>query len=170
MNRVGEFEKVSFEQFLRAMKDEFGTTDKEAREIYDHIQLPSRSTSGSAGYDFRSPFGFILRPGDSIKIPTGIRVKIKDGWWLCCAPRSGLGTKFRMQFDNTIGVIDSDYYHADNEGHIYSKITNDGHDGLDLSVAAGDRFMQGIFLPYGVTYSDAANGVRNGGLGSTGTN
>ena len=168
MQKVGNFEKVSFEQFATAMKEEFGIGEAEAKMMYDLIDLPVRATTGSAGYDFKSPINFTLAPGSSVKIPTGIRVKIDEGWWLCCAPRSGLGCKYRMQLDNTIGVVDSDYYNSDNEGHIYAKITNDSKENKDLVVWMGDRFMQTIFIPYGITYSDAAEGVRNGGWGSTG--
>ena len=168
MQKVGNFEKVSFEQFAAAMKEEFGVGEAEAKMMYDLIELPARATTGSAGYDFRSPVSFTLAPGTSVKIPTGIRAKIDDGWWLCCAPRSGLGFKYRMQLDNTIGVVDSDYYNSDNEGHIFAKVTNDSRSGKDLVVVAGDSFIQAIFIPYGITYSDAAEGVRNGGWGSTG--
>ena len=150
MNRVGEFEKVSFEQF------------------YDDIPLPSRATTGSAGYDFKAPFAFALEPGETIKIPTGIRVRIESGWWLGCLPRSGLGFKYRLQLNNTMGVIDSDYYYSDNEGHIFAKVTNDSKEGKAINVNRGDGFIQAIFLPYGTTYSDNADGVRNGGMGSTG--
>lgn len=171
MNRVGEFEKVSFEQFSAAMKEELysqGNYEDEIRDLYDAIKVPVRSTSGSAGYDFVSPVSFHLSPGESIKIPTGIRCRIDEGWWLGCFPRSGLGFKYRLQLDNTIGVIDSDYYHSGNEGHIFAKLTNDGKAGKPISISAGDRFMQGIFIPYGITYSDEAYGVRDGGFGSTG--
>ena len=102
-------------------------------------------------------------------MPTGIRVKIDEGWWLGCLPRSGLGFKYRMQLNNTMGVIDSDYYHSDNEGHIFAKITNDSNEGKELEIKAGDGFLQAIFIPYGITYSDNADGVRNGGMGSTDT-
>lgn len=168
--RVGEFEKVSYANFYEAIKPflcavggfDIALIDKR----YNDLELPTRSTSGSAGYDFKAPFDFTLAPGESIKLPTGIRVKISDGWWLACIPRSGLGFKYRVQLDNTIGVIDSDYYNSDNEGHIFAKITNDGKK-KTVTVKAGDAFMQGIFLPYGLTYSDTATGVRNGGMGST---
>ena len=177
MNRVGEFEKVSFEQFYEAMKAEFYEEQKmtpgllldiehSLKAIWEDVQLPSRATSGSAGYDFKAPFSFSLRAGDTIKIPTGIRVKIDDGWWLACLPRSGLGFKYRVALANTCGVIDSDYYHSDNEGHIFVKLVNNGD--KDLSVGAGDGFMQALFLPYGITHSDSASAVRNGGMGSTG--
>lgn len=82
-------------------------------------------------------------------------------------PRSGLGFKYRMQLNNTVGIIDSDYFYSDNEGHIFAKITNDSNEGKALEVAAGSGFMQGIFLQYGITEDDEADGVRNGGFGST---
>ena len=67
-----------------------------------------------------------------------------------------------------MGIIDSDYYNSDNEGHIFAKITNDSNEGKTLELKAGEGFMQGIFLEYGITQDDEADGVRNGGFGSTG--
>ena len=177
MNRVGEFEKVSFEQFYTGLIDSFGTTwvaaggkqlKEELQRYWQELALPKRATAGSAGYDFTAPFTFTIEPGKTIKIPTGIRVKIEDGWFLACVPRSSLGFKYRMQLNNTVGVIDSDYYYSNNEGHIFAKITNDSKEGKTLSVERGDSFMQAIFLPYGITVSDDAQAVRNGGMGSTG--
>lgn len=177
MNRVGEFEKVSYDQFLDAFTDEFFDGKKLShnyqdvvRDMWERIELPRRATSGSAGYDFKAPFMFELKPGETVKIPTGIRVKIDDGWWLGCLPRSGLGFKYRLQLDNTMGVIDSDYYYSDNEGHIFAKITNDSKSGKSAVVERGVSFMQAIFIPYGITHSDNATGVRNGGMGSTDAN
>ena len=82
-------------------------------------------------------------------------------------PRSGLGFKYRLQLDNTIGIIDEDYAQSDNEGHIFLKITNDSRDGKTLELNKGDRFAQGILIPFGVVEDDNANGIRNGGMGST---
>lgn len=36
-----------------------------------------------------------------------------------------------------------------------------------LVAKMGSGFVQAIFIPYGITYSDDATGVRNGGIGST---
>ena len=55
MQKVGNFEKVSFEQFASAMKEEFGIGEAKAKMMYDLIDLPVRATAGSAGYDFKSP-------------------------------------------------------------------------------------------------------------------
>jgi len=164
MKRIAKFEKVSEKQFSQGFADSFG---KNPGNEYSEIKLPLRATSGSAGYDFFSPVDFTLSPGESIKIPTGIRAKINEGWVLKIYPRSGLGFKFRLQLNNTVGIIDSDYYYSDNEGHIFIKITNDSKEGKTVSVKKGEGFAQGIFLEYGITEDDDATEIRNGGFGST---
>ena len=119
------------------------------------------------GYDFFAPVEVTLEPGETVKIPTGIRVEMEQDWVLKCYPRSGLGFKYRLQLNNTVGIIDSDYFYSDNEGHIFAKLTNDTNEGKTLVIPAGTGFMQGIFVEYGITVDDAAEGVRNGGFGST---
>ena len=155
MKRIAKFEKVSLSQYLLD-----GT-----KEDYEQITLPRRATSGSAGYDFFAPFDFSLASGETIKIPTGIRAKIEDGWVLKIYPRSSLGFKYRLSLNNTVGIIDSDYYFADNEGHIFIKMTNCGD--KPLSIEKGKAFAQGIFLEYGITYDDEVSASRTGGMGST---
>ena len=133
----------------------------------ENIKLPRRATAGSAGYDFFAPVRLILAPGETIKIPTGIRVEMEPEWVLKCYPRSGLGFKYRLQLNNTVGVIDSDYFYSDNEGHMFSKITNDTNEEKTIDIAQGEGFMQGIFVEYGITLDDDVTDVRNGGFGST---
>lgn len=169
--QVGRFEKVSYEQYAKAMCDalslDYELNKGKFADAYKALELPTRATSGSAGYDFHSTCEVCLQPGDTVKIPTGIRAKIDDGWFLMVVPRSSLGFKYRMQLANTVGVVDRDYADSDNEGHIFAKITNDSKDGKILKFGFNDRFCQGIFLPYGVTYDDNVTAVRNGGMGST---
>ncbi len=161
MQKIAKFEKVSFEQFSESFSGE------DVKKIYDEISLPRRATSGSAGYDFFLTKDLILVPGQTALIPTGIRVRIQEGWMLQLYPRSGLGFKFRLQLNNTVGIIDSDYYFSKNEGHIFCKITNDSKDNKTVELKRGDAFCQGIFVPYGITEDDCASGVRDGGFGST---
>lgn len=168
MKRVAKFHKVSYERYLEDWKNLFGDEREHVvKEQYDNIQLPKRATKGSAGYDFFSPQHFSLEPGKTITIPTGIRVEMEEGWVLKCYPRSGLGFKFRLQLNNTVGIIDSDYFYSDNEGHIFVKMTNASNEGKIVNVNEGVAFMQGIFVEYGITYDDDVEEIRNGGLGST---
>ena len=141
--------------------------EREIRDIYEAIKLPVRATRGSAGYDFFAPLSLSIAPGRTVKVPTGIRVEMQENWVLKCYPRSGLGFKYRLQLNNTVGIIDSDYFYSDNEGHIFAKITNDTNEGKTVEIEAGTGFMQGIFVEYGITMDDEVSTVRNGGLGST---
>lgn len=166
MNRIAKFEKVSLKQFKADYEACFGTCEG-AEEAYDKIKLPVRATSGSAGYDIVSPVDIKLFEGEWMKVPTGLRVKIDDGWVLLILPKSGLGTKHRLQLDNTCGVIDSDYYGADNEGHIMISLSCDSHFDKAAEVSAGKAFVQAIFVPFGITSDDDAGGQRTGGFGST---
>jgi dUTP pyrophosphatase len=165
MKRIAKFEKVSFEQFQSGFNNLFSV--EELKEIYEELPLPKRATKGSAGYDFFAPFDITLAPGQTIKIPTGIRAKMEDNWVLKLYPRSGLGFKFRLQLNNTVGIIDSDYYYSSNEGHIFAKITNDSNEGKTVSIKKFTGFIQGIFLEYGITYDDEVEEIRDGGFGST---
>lgn len=167
MERIAAFEKVSFEQFEKDFSKNFPQVN-DVKSVYDSIKLPQRATAGSAGYDFYAPVELNLKKGESLLIPTGIRSKINNGWVLKIYPRSGLGFKHRVQLDNTVGIIDADYYNSSNEGHIMIKLSCDAHDdGHTVTVNAGDGFAQGIFLQFGITLDDQASGVRNGGFGST---
>ena len=168
MLKVAKFEKVSLKQFENDYLNSFPElTLNNIRLIYARIKMPSRATSGSAGYDFYAPFDIELAPGETIKVPTGIRVKIEDGWVLTLYPRSGLGFKYRLQLNNTVGVIDADYYGSSNEGHIYVKLTNDSNENKRVSIKEGEGIVQGIFLPFGITEDDNATAIRDGGFGST---
>ena len=167
MNRIATFEKVSETRFIADWLDTFGGEEAEAKKIYEELKLPKRATKGSAGYDFYSPLAFTLKPGETIKIPTGIRASMREDYVLMVFPRSGLGFKFRLQLNNTVGIIDSDYYESDNEGHIFIKLTNDSNEGKVMELATGSGFAQGIFLPFGITEDDEVTELRTGGFGST---
>lgn len=167
MKKIARFEKVSVDRFVNDYMDSFGVSEECALEVYESLKKPHRATVGSAGYDFYAPCDFTLAPGETIKIPTGIRCYIYEGWVLQIFPRSGLGFKYRLQLNNTVGIIDSDYYGSDNEGHIFIKITNDSNENKTLSVKKGEGFAQGIFLEYGICEDDDTCEIRNGGFGST---
>ncbi len=166
-NIVGRFEKVSKEQFVKDWLKTCGGTEADALEIYEKIQLPRRATKGSAGYDFFAPCDIILPGQKTCLVPTGIRVEMIDSYVLLLFPRSSLGFKYRMQLDNSVGVIDSDYYHADNEGHIFLKFTNDSKQEKTIEVKAGQGLAQGIFIPFGIVEEEEVTTMRTGGFGST---
>ena len=157
---IAKFTRVSEAQYAEAMGDR-------KRMPLSEIPLPRRATAGSAGYDFISPMDVTVPAGGAALIPTGIRAEMENGWVLLLFPRSSLGFRYALRLSNTAGVIDSDYAFAKNEGHIMVKLRNplDG----PVVIRQGERFCQGIFLPYGTAEEDAGElGPRSGGMGSTG--
>ena len=161
------FERVSFNEFCRTA--ESGTmvplpSQETLRELWEGIRLPCRATSGSAGYDFFLPYAVDVQPGYPLVVPTGIRCHMPAGVFLALLPKSGLGFKHGVRLRNSTGIVDEDFYFSANEGHIMGSLTTEE----PLYLPAGAKFMQGIFLPYMVTADDHANGLRDGGFGSTG--
>lgn len=155
------FTKISEEQFYKDY------ADNEIVDYYD-IRIPQRATKCSAGYDFYAPFNITMYPGDTIKIPTGIRVELDDDKVLICAPRSGLGFKYGLELCNTIGVVDADYSGSDNEGHIWVELHYPTHvSNKVLNIEKGEAMFQGIILPYFKVEDDNTETIRNGGQGST---
>lgn len=156
---IARFERVSPSRYLEAL---------EGRPGLNHaaLPLPRRATEGSAGYDFVSPVDVALAPGEAATIPTGIRARMAPGWVLLLFPRSSLGFRHQLRLANTTGIIDSDYYHADNEGHILVRVINGGDH--PITISRGERFCQGVFLPYGLAEEQDAPDKRRGGFGSTG--
>ena len=158
MERVAKFGLVSRKQYVT-------DAGEDKAPAYDFIRLPQRATQYSAGYDFFAPYDVLLPAGGSAVVKTGVRVFIKPGWALMIYPRSGLGFRLGLHLANTVGVIDGDYFFADNEGHIMIKLVNPGKN--SITIQAGVAFAQGVFTQYGITEDDCQTEERHGGFGST---
>lgn len=150
-----KFLKVSCEQFRP-----YGS-----EKTYQNIKMPRRATVASAGYDFFAPTDLDIAPNETITVATGIRALMPQDWCLMIFPRSGLGFKYRLKLNNTVGIIDADYAQSDNEGHIFVRMTNESD--KPLHIERGNAFAQGIFVHYLLTEDDDTTDLRNGGLGST---
>jgi len=160
------FEKISYDNWKEWFDNNTDTfTEKEIINFYNNIQLPKASSQYAAGHDFYCPIPIYVS-STPILIPTGIRWVTEEGDLdkvLIIAPRSGLGVKFGLRLRNTIGIIDADYCLSNNEGHIMASVSAE----KEFFLGDGDRFVQGIVLPY-YRCGEASNQIRNGGFGSTG--
>lgn len=156
---------MTIARFLHVSAEQYAASVLPGALPVSDIPLPRRATAGSAGYDFICPAEVTLAPGEALTIPTGVRCEMQPGWVLLLFPRSGLGFKHQVHLANTVGVIDADYFHAANEGHIMVRIVNGPR---PLTIARGERFCQGVFLPHGLAEEDAVLTDREGGFGSTG--
>ncbi|MBQ8160488.1 MAG: deoxyuridine 5'-triphosphate nucleotidohydrolase [Clostridia bacterium] len=157
---IARFERVSEGQYQKDTEGFPCAMDLQS------IPLPRRATAGSAGYDFVVPVDVTIPPGKTVLVPTGIRACIERGWMLMICPRSSLGRKWGLSLANTMGIIDSDYYGADNEGHILLALRHQMD--TEVVIRKGERICQGIFLPVGLAEEEENGKVRTGGYGSTG--
>ena len=155
-----KFEKISFEQFVKDVKDD--------RMLYDSMELPKRSTKSSAGYDIRSVEEGVVKVGEAKAFKTGLKVCMNPDEVLYLYSRSGHGYKYNVCLMNSVGVIDSDFYNnPDNEGHFQVKLLNLGEN--DFEVKVGDKIAQGVFMKYlTVDDEEEIKSKRKSGLGSTG--
>ena len=153
------FEKISFEQFKKDICDDL--------DLYNSYNIPKRSTKSSAGYDFEAINDFIIKPGEIMKIPLGIKANMNEGEVLFLIVRSSQGFKYNVRMCNQVGVIDKDYYNnLDNEGHMWIKLEN--HGDKDYTVNKGDKIIQGIFVSFlTVDNEEKIENIRTSGIGST---
>lgn len=157
-----KFEKVSYQEFKKYTNGHMHCGADE----YDHIIMPARKTSGSAGYDICSPVNITIPGGCSRTIPTGLKVEIDEGWCMFMFIRSSKAFDKGLELQTGVSVIDSDYFGSKkNEGHIVIGVRNTST--RPILIAAGEAIVQGVFAIYGKTVDDNATGKRTGGIGST---
>lgn len=134
----------------------------------EDIALPKRATSLSAGYDLASIEVVTINPGEIMLVPTGLRVKMLKNEVMLVFPRSSLAIKRGLMMSNSVGVIDADYYFAENEGHIMIPLLNISKEAVTIQI--GERIAQGIFTNYFKTSDDETDDSiqRLGGFGSSG--
>lgn len=132
------------------------------------IEIPTRKTALSAGYDLASAVDIKIEPDELKLVPTGLKAYMQNDEVLMIYIRSSIAVKCGLMLMNNVGVIDADYYNnAKNEGHIFAPIKN--LSGKTVFIKKGERVAQGIFQKYLLTDKDNfENGAkRTGGFGST---
>ena len=129
------------------------------------IQLPTRGSRNSAGYDFYSPVDAVIQPNEMVMIWTDVKASMYYDNALIIIPRSSMG-KHPIMISNTVGLIDSDYYgNESTDGNIGFRLFNLG--ATPYEIKTGDRIGQGIFIKYGTVKDDNTTTERKGGFGST---
>ena len=159
-------------------------------ELSEGVSLPTYAHDTDAGLDIYSPQEYTIGPGETIIIPTGIKMAIPDGYAILIQPRSGQSAKTKLRVANTPGLIDAGYrdeigvivenieppfkdidYEFDDNGEIHIKSILHGE---AYTIAEGQRFaqMRLVQVPKAIFTEVTSVGEigedRNGGFGSTG--
>lgn len=134
------------------------------------FENPRRSTKNSAGYDFSCIEDIEIPPykiGDNpVLVPTGIKAYMSNNEFLMLVNRSSNPKKKKLVIPNSMGIIDADYAdNPDNEGEMFFAFYNLSNEPVTLK--KGEKMGQGIFINFGITEDDDAEGERLGGFGST---
>lgn len=103
--------------------------------------IPKYQTEGSAGFDFHALGSYILAPGETKLIKTGLSIALPEGYELQIRSRSGLALKHEVFVLNSPGTIDSDY-----RGEIGIILNNKGFHSFHVN--NGDRIAQGVVSKY----------------------
>ena len=114
-------------------------------KVREGAKVPERGSKFAAGYDLSACIPdmerVIIHPGETVKIPSGLAVKIPDGYFGGVFARSGLSTKQGLRPATAVSVIDSDYV-----GEIFIPIHNDSNE--IRVIEHGQRICQLVILPY----------------------
>jgi dUTP pyrophosphatase len=107
------------------------------------VPLPTYATDGAAGMDVRAAVEheLVVRPRETVLVPTGFAMAIPPGFEAQIRPRSGLAIKHQIGILNAPGTIDADY-----RGEVRIILTNFGE--ADFPVRRGDRIAQMVIAPY----------------------
>lgn len=166
MTKVRGFEPVKDEK--KEYKERV-TIHGKTIEVAPDVQLPTRSDTRSAGYDFYCPIDIQVLPAQKLIIWSNVKAYMQDDEVLEMYPRSSMGIKQGLMLSNTVGIIDSSYYENEsNDGNIGLAVLNTS--GRAIDIKRGERIVQGIFKKY--LASDNGNPEetvkRKGGMGSSG--
>ena len=134
------------------------------------INLPIRKTKYSAGYDVEAAEDTVIPSFKKGMAPTliktGIKAYMQDDEMLVLYNRSSNPKKKGLILANSVGIIEKDYYeNEDNDGHIMFAFYNVKEE--DVTIKKGECIGQAIFQKYLLTDDDNAEGIREGGFGST---
>ncbi|MCL2441983.1 MAG: dUTP diphosphatase [Treponema sp.] len=132
------------------------------------ITLPSYESDGAAGMDLRAflDSDIVIPPFGRVKIPTGLKIEIPEGYEAQIRPRSGLALKTGLTVLNSPGTIDSDY-----RGDICIILVNSGAE--NVIIKDGERIAQLVVTPVCRARITEVSGLSSsrrgsGGFGSTG--
>lgn len=150
-------------------------------------KAPTYAHLTDSGMDVYAVEDITIAPGETVVVPTGIKMAIPAGYEIQVRPKSGRCVKSKLRIANTPGTIDAGYRDEigiiidniepfikeakmDDTGRLYEVLFGSSH-----TIAAGEKFAQLVLceVPKAILYEvenvgKIANDGRKGGFGSTG--
>lgn len=159
-------------------------------KCHPDAKMPQYAHESDSGMDLYALDDYVIAPGETKLIPTGVKIALPPGYELQVRPKSGLALKTKLRVANTPGTIDSAYrdeigviienvdppirdltYHFEEDGSI--KIDSILH-GVNYYIGKGEKFAQLVLMEvpkaslYEVESVANMGENRNGGFGSSG--
>ena len=140
------------------------------KKLNENAVIPTRGSEYAAGYDLYacmdSNESILIKPHQTVKIHTGIAMKLPAGYFGAVFARSGVATKRGLRPANCVGVCDEDYI-----GEVIVALHNDSN--VEQMVVGGERIAQYVVIPYQTVAFTEADELEEtergaGGFGSTG--
>lgn len=157
-------------------------------KCHPDAKMPEYAHPDDSGMDVYAVDDYVIHPGETKLIPTGIKVAVPNGYEIQIRPKSGRALKTKMRIANSIGTVDAGFrgelqviienieppikditYDFDDSGRpIITSILR----GSDMTIGKGEKFAQLVLMevPKAVLFQvenldDTERG--NGGFGST---
>ena len=140
------------------------------KKLNENAVIPTRGSEYAAGYDLYacmdSNESILIKPHQTVKIHTGIAMKLPAGYFGAVFARSGVATKRGLRPANCVGVCDEDYI-----GEVIVSLHNDSN--VEQMVVGGERVAQYVVIPYQTVAFTEVDELEEtergaGGFGSTG--
>lgn len=157
-------------------------------KCHPDAKMPEYAHPDDSGMDVYAVDDYVIHPGETKLIPTGIKVAVPNGYEIQIRPKSGRALKTKMRIANSIGTVDAGFRGElqviiENIEPPIKDITYDFDDngrpiiisilrGSDMTIGKGEKFAQLVLMevPKAVLFQvenldDTERG--NGGFGST---
>lgn len=137
------------------------------QRLHPNFIMPTKGSEGAGAWDIYMPEGGQIG-GEPKMIGLGFATEIPVGKVALLLPRSGVGAKFGLELNNTVGVIDSDY-----RGE-WKAMMRTKREGSWYTWNQGERLFQFMLVPvFDPGYLELVESVEKtdrsvGGFGSTG--
>jgi dUTP pyrophosphatase len=176
MEKTKFWDKDSVQEHMSKIREDLYKIEV---EVMEGGKLPNKKNASDAGFDLCAVEDVVILPGQSMKVPLNIRLKLPQGTYATITGKSGLGAQGLLVH---AGIIDELYRGIPHvvmaNVNIIQGIDEQGYPLMrtqPIVVKKGEKLAQLIMAPYSPHYFinqvdkvDTNTDRAEGGFGSTG--